>query len=146
MEACKSLEDQWHKYSLYVHGYLLPWITQQREEGKLKLGKVFTSLNCSSYCLGNTIIINQDGFEHEYTGEIDSEQEACGWGTIVLAETPDLKYEGTFLNNQKHGYCKLYFLYLRNSLAMMYFKDNDYRSVFECRNDVKHGKETTYAK
>ena len=38
LAKCKAYEDDRYKYSLYVHGYLLVWLDQQRQEGKLALG------------------------------------------------------------------------------------------------------------
>ena len=28
-----------YKYSLYIHCYLIPWLEQQRKDGKLRIGK-----------------------------------------------------------------------------------------------------------
>ena len=38
MAKCKAYENDHYKYSLYVHGYFLVWLDQQRREGKLKQG------------------------------------------------------------------------------------------------------------
>ena len=38
MNMCKGYEEDRYKYSLYVHGYFLVWLDQQRREGKLKQG------------------------------------------------------------------------------------------------------------
>ena len=38
MTKCKEYEKTPYKYSLYVHGYFLVWLDQQRKEGKLKQG------------------------------------------------------------------------------------------------------------
>ena len=39
MNKCKLYEIAEEKYSLYIHGYFLPWLDQQRKAGKLKSGK-----------------------------------------------------------------------------------------------------------
>ena len=36
MTKCKGYEDNPYKYSLYVYGYFLVWLDQQRKQGKLK--------------------------------------------------------------------------------------------------------------
>ena len=46
MEWCKTFEfGDLGEYSVYVHGYWLPWLAKQRQAGKLKKGKS----NFSSY-------------------------------------------------------------------------------------------------
>ena len=37
---CKGLEEVNHQYSLYVHGFLIPYLEELREGGKLTKGKV----------------------------------------------------------------------------------------------------------
>ena len=39
MSKCKAYENDQYKYSLYVHGYFLVWLDQQKKEGKLKQSK-----------------------------------------------------------------------------------------------------------
>ena len=39
MAKCQSCEDDWRYYTLYVHGYLLPFFDDLREEGLLSEGK-----------------------------------------------------------------------------------------------------------
>ena len=39
MAQCKEFENDRIRYSLYIHGYLLPWFDQQRKAGKLKQGR-----------------------------------------------------------------------------------------------------------
>ena len=41
-----------------------------------------------------------------YTGEIDQAGRACGQGTAIKVDDPDDRYEGTFLNDLPHGFCK----------------------------------------
>ena len=41
--------------------------------------------------------------ECEYTGELDSEGQACGIGTAVRLDDPTEKWEGTFMNDKPHG-------------------------------------------
>ena len=40
MEVCQKLENNFEKYSIYVHGYFLPWLAQEREAGNLKKGRL----------------------------------------------------------------------------------------------------------
>ena len=41
MAKCKQLENDRKIFTLYIHGYFLPWLDQQRKAGKLKQGKCF---------------------------------------------------------------------------------------------------------
>ena len=47
MIECKQYkkEDDIYKYSLYVHGWLIPYIDKMRREGRLTKGKYFSKLN-----------------------------------------------------------------------------------------------------
>ena len=47
MQKCKEFEDikQAEYYGIYIHGYLLPLLDQERAAGKLKQGKAQTSNN-----------------------------------------------------------------------------------------------------
>ena len=38
MEKCKAYENDVENFSLYIHGFLLIWLRQQREAGKLTKG------------------------------------------------------------------------------------------------------------
>ena len=40
MEVCQKLENNFEKYSIYVHSYFLPWLAQEREAGNLKEGRL----------------------------------------------------------------------------------------------------------
>ena len=39
MQECKALEDDYMKYSEYIHGFWIPWLEQQRENKRLHSGK-----------------------------------------------------------------------------------------------------------
>ena len=52
MNKCKAYEEDRYKYSLYVHGYFLVWLDQQRKEGKLKQGTLTHSVINGSYSKG----------------------------------------------------------------------------------------------
>ena len=39
MKKYKAYEKNQAKYSLYVHGYFIPWLEQQRRDGKLEKGE-----------------------------------------------------------------------------------------------------------
>ena len=45
MASCKEMRETVEDYSLYVHGFLNPWIHDQRVAGKLKRGKHFSIAN-----------------------------------------------------------------------------------------------------
>ena len=45
MMECKDLKNSFDQYSLYVHGYLLPWLDEQRQNGLLKQGKKTKALS-----------------------------------------------------------------------------------------------------
>ena len=38
MEECKKEEDDFLNYTLYIHGYLLPWLEELRKRGRIKKG------------------------------------------------------------------------------------------------------------
>jgi len=48
-KKCMKYLNQPEKYYLYVHGYFLPWLDQQRREGKLKQGTVEREIIPSEY-------------------------------------------------------------------------------------------------
>ena len=52
MKKCKAYEEDRYKYSLYVHGYFLVWLDQQRKEGKLKQGTLTHFVINGSYSKG----------------------------------------------------------------------------------------------
>ena len=74
-------------YSFYVHGWFLPWLDEQRENGKLTQGKTK---------------VMSDGIEYDYEGEVDQDGKACGIGVA----NGTMRYEGTFFNGKAHGICK----------------------------------------
>ena len=39
MEVCKGYENDPVKYSLYIHGYIYPWLNNKRAEGKIEKGR-----------------------------------------------------------------------------------------------------------
>ena len=41
----KSCENDPYKYSVYIHGYLLPWFEHQRVDGKIHQGRQFLQFN-----------------------------------------------------------------------------------------------------
>ena len=43
MSKCMAYENDEENYSLYVHGYWLVWLDQQRKAGKLKQGKYISN-------------------------------------------------------------------------------------------------------
>ena len=51
MAKCKEYEDHRGKFSLYIHGYFLPWLDQQRKAGKLKKGRCVSNMLIDSNSL-----------------------------------------------------------------------------------------------
>ena len=52
-----------------------------------------------------------NGSEFEYSGELDKENLACGYGQAVndVGET----YKGTFFKDLPHGFCKPILIFLK---------------------------------
>ena len=40
----------------------------------------------------------------EFSGEVDQQGNASGYGVATRVDLPGWKYEGTFFNNKLHGY------------------------------------------
>ena len=73
-------------FSLYVHGYFIPWLEQEREAGRLTKGENFLIEIILFPTLGDKhITVNrtaQDG-TYRYIGEVDCFGRPCGFGTAV---------------------------------------------------------------
>ena len=48
--------------------------------------------------------------EHEYTGELDTDGNACGFGEAIIPGNTSWLHKGTFLDNGVHGICKTPFV------------------------------------
>ena len=59
-------------FSLYVHGYFIPWIEQERAAGRLSKGD-------------KHIIVDRTTLDgtYRYIGEVDCFGRPCGFGTAV---------------------------------------------------------------
>ena len=68
MKECKAYEDDKTKFCLYIHGYFIPWIEQQKAEGKIRKCKEYK--NIIYLCLGERKIFG-DKKDYEYEGEVD---------------------------------------------------------------------------
>ena len=55
MAKCKAYENDKENYSLYVHGYLLIWLHQQRQAGKLSKGTSKHLLIINTYSTGQDV-------------------------------------------------------------------------------------------
>ena len=44
-----------------------------------------------------------NGLKYLYTGEVDLQDNVCGFGTAIDVDWPEDKIEGTFLNGESHG-------------------------------------------
>ena len=60
----------------------------------------------------------QSAQKMDYVGEIDKEGKACGIGMQMIAKTEEIKFYGTFLNDQKHGIGKRKGYILTNSVLL----------------------------
>ena len=102
MLQCKQLEDEYEKYSLYVHGYFLPWLQQQREAGSLQQGRSKQIFHHTQDLGQRKVFIGSDD-KYEYTGELDKDGNACGFGIAVGEIDKDARYESTWFQNKRHG-------------------------------------------
>ena len=73
--------------------------------GKLTKGIIHLLLTCD--ILGKKYFWYGKGLDYEYTGEMDQDGLACGFGKMS-PNWNSLEYEGTFLNDRKHGFCKYF--------------------------------------
>ena len=105
MDQCKDYEDSKDKYSHYIHGYLLPWLNEQRKAGKLTKGKT-TYPSSFIHLVTNMKWTNREGHEFIYTGEVDQDGFICGEGVAFDQKVKQFKYEFTCLNGEQHGICK----------------------------------------
>ena len=72
--------------------------------GKLTKGIFYLSL--TQNILGEKTIMN-NGFEWNYTGEINEDGMACGFGEIVNLKGWDTcRFKGIFVNDRGHGFGK----------------------------------------
>ena len=72
----------------YVNDYLLPKLTQMRKEDKLQPNQ--------------TSMVNFQGHDYHYTGDVDCNGKATGWGRMNKKGT-QLTVSGTFLFGQVEG-------------------------------------------
>ena len=81
MQECKTYENDPYEYSLFVHGYLIPWYEQQYKAGKIKNGKYHRVLFHT--CIG-TAKIGTGQHKLHYRGKIDEQSKPSGYGTGVI--------------------------------------------------------------
>jgi len=82
MSDCKSYENDWTKFSMYIHGYWIPFLQKEKEEGRLKEGTVTFRI-----------------FQHDviYEGLLDEDGKAYGWGTCTSLNYPSQSWTGFFV-------------------------------------------------
>ena len=103
MDHCKKLRGGDHgQYTLYIYGFLLPWLQEQREQGKLVKGKYISRFEIAH--AGNKRFSLRGTFD--YVGELDREGNAAGFGVATRVSDKNHKFEGTFLNDKPEGVCK----------------------------------------
>ena len=88
MKICKAFKNYWKQFSLYIHGFWLPWLEQARTEGRIKHGE-------KKIKIGN--------IEYDYKGEIDEFGNACGKGIATRVNIFTTRCTGTWYNNKPHG-------------------------------------------
>jgi len=88
MLECKSYENNWEKYSLYVHGFWLPYLQLLMDKGTLKQDVI-------------TFKIGID--EVSYFGFVDKSGRAFGHGVAKGTDNNELYFSGTFKDNKPHG-------------------------------------------
>ena len=76
MKNCKAFKNYWKQFSLYIHGFWLPWLERARTEGRIKHGKQQKVIHDSDYLGEKKIKIGKE--EYDYKGEIDELGNACG--------------------------------------------------------------------
>ena len=81
MQECKTYENDPYKYSLFVHGYLIPWYEQQYKAGKIKNGKYHRVL---FHTFIGTAKIGTGQHKLHYRGKIDEQSKPSGYGTGVI--------------------------------------------------------------
>ena len=65
MQNSKTYEEDLNKYTLYIHGFFIPWLEQQRIDNKIKRKK-------RSY----------KTYKDFYEGEFNIKNKRCGQGLI----------------------------------------------------------------
>ena len=90
-QKCKGYIDDYENYSLYVHGYLIPWLSEQRQQGALK---TVSGLKVGSYS------------EYTYTGEVLDGIPTGEGEAVAIGDQISVNMKGTWLNGLIHGYYK----------------------------------------
>ena len=73
----------------YINDYLLPMLTDMKKEGKLQPNK--------------KTIVNFQKEDYDYTGDVDCNGKATGWGHMIKKGTRFVIISGTFLDGQVEG-------------------------------------------
>ena len=98
MTWCKQMRESVENYSLYIHGFLIPEIQKQREEGKLSKGKFISILTFQKAKKRSKVLMDTSGSTKE--SQIRKEQlveqvQQCAnkitWSTKGTSTTIPLK-------------------------------------------------------
>ena len=82
---CKDCEfGDYLNYSLYIHGWLIPWLDEQRSTGKISFTEANSKTKKGRKLVKKLKFYEGDSFDHEYNGEIDINRMACGEGTYTF--------------------------------------------------------------
>ena len=111
---CKGCEfGDYLNYSLYIHGWLIPWLDEQRSTGKISFTEANSKTKKGRKLVKKLKFLKGDSFDHEYNGEIDINRMACGEGTYTFRkESLIVMVSGTWYKNERHGICKFQLLFL----------------------------------
>ena len=83
MDECKACGSDHEFYIYYIHGWLLPHFELLRAQKKLRRGRLYN--------------MEIEGQRYNYTGEIDQDNKACGFGEAV--NNNGTWISGTFFDN-----------------------------------------------
>ena len=112
MIQCKEYENSVENYSLYVHGYWLPRLEQERKAGRLtnfdnirargknSKPKNFFCLDKSYEPISRRL---DNGVKYLWFGEVDKNYKACGYGVLHGSHHCHERSHGTFFNDEPHG-------------------------------------------
>ena len=92
MLGCKKFENDFENFSLYLHGYWLPYLEQMMEDELLEEGKATSILSELILLRIGTAIFKIDGFNVYYKGLIDVDGEAVGYGVATHESGKNLDY------------------------------------------------------
>ena len=136
---CKSCEfGDYLNYSLYIHGWLIPWLDEQRSTGKISFTEANSNTKKGRKLVKKLQFYGGDSFAQEYKGEIDMNRMACGEGTFKFQiQRSIVRVSGTWYKNKRHGICKFWLLFI-----ILTHREMDTRWPSDHRLRDKDGRQT----